>query len=365
MYVGIWNVSHIISTMLQDNQIVTTVVWLCSITITLSFTPESQHHVPSRLKASRFDDYDIPRRAFLGSVAGIPAAAFTTLSDSAYALDQQIIDCLQDLPPKSPNTVRLYLCRHGQTENNRLHMVQGSRIDPPLNTNGILMANRLGETLRRTIPQSLSRIYHSPLLRAQQTAECIRSQSHIPNYLIQPLPTLAEVDFGPSAEGQPEPRLHALETYLEWSRGNIDIRPAPDGESCRDIWTRCASALTTMASTNMGANSQSQHIVAVSHSAYIRMMLALLQGVEESTNNHLGATGNQLGLSSLVTAATERQNNANINVVDIDRTAPMQSISELDFFTPTPSLPKFSIVLPKTKILRVNEICHLQGIPTA
>jgi broad specificity phosphatase PhoE len=346
--------------------IVTAVLLSCSISVTSSFTPEAQQKVNLKLKISRmdvdeFDDFR--RRSLIKKFACMPKAL--TIADTAYALDRQITDCLQDLPPKAPNTVRLYLCRHGQTENNRLHMVQGSRVDPPLNTNGILMANRLGETLKRIIPKENFRIYHSPLLRAQQTAECIRSQCHIPKYLLQTLPTLAEIDFGPSAEGQPEPRAHALETYLEWSLGNIDIRPAPDGESCRDIWTRCASALMTMASSNMSADNQSQHVVAVSHSAYLRMMLALLRGIDESNDNLGGPThGNRLRMSYLATAAIERQNNANINVVDIERSESIKYIADPNTSTEVSAPPGFSLVLPKTKILRVNVVCHLQDIPT-
>ena len=49
---------------------------------------------------------------------------------------QPNLDCLADLPPILTNCVRLYLCRHGQTEYNRLKKVQGSRIDALLNDTG-------------------------------------------------------------------------------------------------------------------------------------------------------------------------------------------------------------------------------------
>lgn len=41
---------------------------------------------------------------------------------------QPNLHCLSDLPPILPYSVRLYLCRHGQTEYNRLKLIQGSRI---------------------------------------------------------------------------------------------------------------------------------------------------------------------------------------------------------------------------------------------
>ena len=59
-------------------------------------------------------------------------------NEQLLVLNQQQpnLDCLADLPPIPTNCVRLYLCRHGQTEYNRLKKIQGSRIDAPLNDTG-------------------------------------------------------------------------------------------------------------------------------------------------------------------------------------------------------------------------------------
>ncbi len=80
-------------------------------------------------------------------------------------------DCLLDLPPCPENYVRIYLCRHGQTENNRLHLVQGARINPPINEVGQQMAARIGQALSAYADQQQQQqqqfvSIHSSLLRA-------------------------------------------------------------------------------------------------------------------------------------------------------------------------------------------------------
>ena len=85
------------------------------------------------------------------------------------------LNCLSDLPPIPSDCVRLFLCRHGQTENNRLKLIQGARIDPPLNDNGLQQAPRLGQALARA-PTPPQRIFHSSLLRARQTAQLASQQ---------------------------------------------------------------------------------------------------------------------------------------------------------------------------------------------
>ncbi|KAI2490483.1 hypothetical protein MHU86_24106 [Fragilaria crotonensis] len=111
--------------------------------------------------ASRKDEYaDRNHRRALLQSCGV-AASSVLWNNPVEALDQSIADCLLDLPPKPKDVVRLYLCRHGQTENNRLHIVQGSRVDPPLNNNGVLMAERLAVLSRSQQPLTKSIILHS------------------------------------------------------------------------------------------------------------------------------------------------------------------------------------------------------------
>ena len=162
------------------------------------------------------------------------------------------LDCLQDLPSFDPSTtVRLYLSRHGETENNRLNRLQGARIDAPINNTGERQAARLGQALSRAqVPPSL--VLHSPLQRAQQTAQIAarqinnksnsasrQQQSQQQPYFItlKPLDSLAELDFGEAAEGEPVQarRAQRLSTYAAWATGNLDTRMSTGGESGREV----------------------------------------------------------------------------------------------------------------------------------
>jgi hypothetical protein len=174
----------------------------------------------------------IGRRQVLTSLA-IVGTTFHV--NPSIAKETYNIDCLSDLPPLAADSVRIYLCRHGETENNRLGVVQGARIDPPINTRGRAQAQRLGEALSRAATKP-SIFLHSPLLRARQTTELAASAlSRAPSIKVEA--SLAEVDFGPVAEGQPvaEARNGMVQTYASWAIGDIDQRMAGGGESGRQV----------------------------------------------------------------------------------------------------------------------------------
>ena len=84
----------------------------------------------------------------------------------------------------------LYIIRHGQTELNSKHALQG-RSDHPLNEAGIQQARDAAQSLR-SLGLRFDRVYSSPLIRAVQTAEIVA-----PN--IEPVvdERLIEMDYGP------------------------------------------------------------------------------------------------------------------------------------------------------------------------
>jgi hypothetical protein len=156
------------------------------------------------------------------------------------------LDCLQTLPPVPDDSVRIYLCRHGQTENNRLRKVQGARVDPPINDNGNIQATNLGLALARSDARP-QLFFSSPLRRAIMTAEIAAESagagiasvaSSIAN--TRQLASLAEVDFGPFAEGKPilQVQEKMTQAYATWSIGNVDYRPQGGGNSGREVKNR-------------------------------------------------------------------------------------------------------------------------------
>ena len=178
-------------------------------------------------------------------------------SNTNTATVSTALNCLLDLPSYDPTTtVRLFLCRHGETDYNRNNIIQGARIDPPINDMGKTQAKLLGQTLYRTILQQSTTstnnprnvlIVHSPLVRAKQTAEIVAEQVHSAvatsknssldrissTLLLQPLDALKEIDFGSVAEGAPvqEYRSELLTLYSSWAVGNYNARMTAGGES--------------------------------------------------------------------------------------------------------------------------------------
>lgn len=265
------------------------------------------------------------------------------------------IKCLLDLPPVAPNSVRVYLCRHGQTEFNRLKKVQGARIDQPLNETGEKMSFRIGQALAELPPeQRPSKILHSPLRRAKETAfgavdTIMKSTAADKPLTLQLLPELGEIDFGKS-EGTDatKAKVNMLNTFTSWSRGNIDYS-YEGGESGRQILQRVSDSLYGLAQV-ASEKSNKGVVAAVSHSAFIRLLLATVSE------------------KPLVQSATIGQTNGCFNVLDIslDKTK-MIEIGSKSILFGGPLLSEladkdYKLLLPKVKVVRINEVRHLGGL---
>lgn len=90
-------------------------------------------------------------------------------------------------------TKRIFFCRHGQTEYNRLKLMQGRRVDAPINDNGMMQAELLGKAMA---DQDLKLVASSSLLRAKQTADAVKQQQRNQDVARLVLKELDEIDFG-------------------------------------------------------------------------------------------------------------------------------------------------------------------------
>jgi probable phosphoglycerate mutase len=68
--------------------------------------------------------------------------------------------------------LRIILVRHGETEWNKVHRLQGGNSDTPLNELGKQQAENLAIRLKS---ESIQAVYYSPLRRALHTAQAIAS----------------------------------------------------------------------------------------------------------------------------------------------------------------------------------------------
>jgi len=159
------------------------------------------------------------------------------------------------------SAVPFAILRHAATAWNEQGRLQGMT-DTPLSSAGSAAAR----SWRLPTPVDRWRRMSSPLCRARQTAELMR-----PAAAIAVDSRLREMSFG-SWEGKSVAQLRAEggETFAAAERLGLDFHP-PGGESPRMTMQRIASWAADVARSG-------QPVVAVSHKAVIRALLALATG---------------------------------------------------------------------------------------
>lgn len=140
---------------------------------------------------------------------------------------------------------RVYLVRHGETDNNVLHRFMGTT-DMPLNERGQNQAKCLGKSIADT---HIDKIYSSPLRRTMMTAREVQGVRDLE--IIQD-GALAEIDCG-QWEG-----LDRAEIEQRWP-GMIDLwqyKPDllefPDGETFQQVQDRSMEAFVRIVNENRG-----------------------------------------------------------------------------------------------------------------
>jgi len=153
------------------------------------------------------------------------------------------------------------ILRHAATAWNAEHRLQGLT-DTTLSAAGEAEARRW----RLPSPADAWPRLSSPLQRARRTAELLS-----PSAAVTVDPALREMSFG-SWEGHTiaELRITVGERFLDAERRGLDFQP-PGGESPRAVMARLGSWTTRIAEAGTP-------VVAVSHKAAIRALLALATG---------------------------------------------------------------------------------------
>ncbi|MEX2543426.1 MAG: histidine phosphatase family protein [Trueperaceae bacterium] len=156
---------------------------------------------------------------------------------------------------------RLTLIRHALTDWNADGRLQG-HLDCQLSSEGTSQARALAG---RVGSSEVDLLYSSPLKRAYDTARLAFPESAIVSD-----PRLMELDFGVFQGKTPEEnRDHEA---WDWWHQDPFSRRVPEGESYRDLMERAVSWLEDLP--------EAPHIVALSHSGPIQMIIAHVMGVE-------------------------------------------------------------------------------------
>lgn len=161
----------------------------------------------------------------------------------------------------------LYIVRHGQTELNKLGIVQGRGRDTDLNDEGRKQAQQFFKAYQ-TVP--FDKIYISELKRTQQSIQPFIDKG-IPYEKLAGLDELAWGEY----EGQPstpETKKAFLKLLRSWMDGQLDTK-FEGGESPNEVRLRQIEALQVIMS-----HTEESNVLICMHGRAMRLFLCLLAG---------------------------------------------------------------------------------------
>jgi len=173
---------------------------------------------------------------------------------------------------------RIYLVRHGQTKQHHEKMFIG-RYDVPLAEDAIYdvssMALRLKKELAGKKVTDRIKVYTSPLSRARETAEVIKTVLNERNIELCTIEDLQEISLG-AWDGMPvrEVKEKYPDEYERRGKDMFAFKIGNKAENFYDVQYRAVKALRKILETD-----DSQNIVLVSHSAVIRAIENNLKGM--------------------------------------------------------------------------------------
>jgi phosphoserine phosphatase len=172
----------------------------------------------------------------------------------------------------------LILARHSITDASAAGRNLGQRSDPPLATDGVVLAARLGETLRAELdelPHDDLRLLSSPAQRCRQTAEAVAGA--VGGTLeIEVHAGLLELDYG-AWDGltADECRARSPERRAAWEADPFATR-CPEGESGQDVLQRVSVALDPVEAWL--AADRARCAIVIAHNHVNRLRLCALFG---------------------------------------------------------------------------------------
>jgi len=165
---------------------------------------------------------------------------------------------------------RILLIRHGETEWNANHRVQG-HTDSPLNERGRNQARLLAERLAST---KIHSFYSSDLDRAKETAGIVALPHGLP---VLTDPRLRELDFG-KWEGLKIEEVEAMHPGMmkSWWKNPLDNH-FPGTEKLTDLISRCEQIMESIINRH-----QEETVAVVSHGGTIRSIICTVLGIKHS-----------------------------------------------------------------------------------
>ncbi|MEN3317354.1 MAG: hypothetical protein V7643_755 [Mycobacterium sp.] len=180
---------------------------------------------------------------------------------------------------------RLVLVRHGQTHGN----VERRLDTRPPGAELTDLGREQARVFARDRPHRPAMIVHSVALRAVQTAAEISSEVGIDTHEFE---GIHEVQAGDLEDRNDDAAIAEFEmVYQQWHEGDLDV-PMPGGETGNEVLDRYVPVLTQLRMRYLDDDSWHGDIIVVSHGAAIRLVSAVLAGVDGTfaLDHHLANT---------------------------------------------------------------------------
>ncbi len=162
----------------------------------------------------------------------------------------------------------LFIIRHGETDNNKIHKLQGRAIDASINEMGREQALAVADALKE-IP--IQKVVTSSLKRTYETAEPLLTQKNLGHTSYS---ELDEMGFGDWEGLYFEDVIGQIrEIQARWLAGNVDV-PVPGGESPQEVFERAGGKVKDIV-----REVKEQYIAIFVHGRLIRILLAGLLGM--------------------------------------------------------------------------------------
>jgi 2,3-bisphosphoglycerate-dependent phosphoglycerate mutase len=138
---------------------------------------------------------------------------------------------------------KIFVFRHGQTEDNKTHTFSGFR-QSDLTEEGIEETKKIGEQLKN---EKVTKAYQSNLIRSAHTLQLVLNGYHQGVEVITD-PRIKERDYGNlTGKNKDDIGREFPDQYLLWHR-SYDV-PPPGGESIKDVEVRVLSFLNDILPT--------------------------------------------------------------------------------------------------------------------
>lgn len=186
----------------------------------------------------------------------------------------------------------LYILRHGQTELNRLSIVQGSGVDSELNEMGYQQAKAFYEAHKHV---DFDLVVTSKLRRTHQTVQHFLDK----NIPWEQTADVNEISWG-IHEGQPQsPEQNARYYHMieEWKAGNLDAS-IEAGESARELLERVKRFV------NWVKTRPEKRILVATHGRAIRALITCLKGLPPTAMEEMEHSNTGLYIAHLQTDGT-------------------------------------------------------------